>query len=297
MESVMRRIFQFSILCLAVGLVSGCTPDEVIPTEDIPTAGVRFIHAVPDTGALDFRPVDIVENSTFYGVAFRSTGQVFYKNARAGARHFKIFLTPDQNLSAAEQQAMAQTVVQDINVTLEAGHRYTFILWGFARPGSSPAMQLTIFDDDPGDPGAQVALRLVNAGAGLGAIDGFQYPRGTATGSSCPGGGTSPATPTWAAVAELSASAYVQTGPGRVCYRVTPAASGTTLFTDALALAGAPPNLVTGHQALPGTTQAGSAVSGFVVPASVVGSKAPQSLTTPTILFFWDRRPPNAPGF
>jgi hypothetical protein len=71
----------------------------------------------------------------------------------------------------------------------------------------------------------------------------------------------------------------------------------TELFTDALALAGAPPNLVTGHQALPGTTQAGSAVTGFVLPPSVVGSQAPQTLTDPTILFFWDRRPPNQPGF
>lgn len=283
----MRRIFQFSILCLAVGLLYGCTPDEVIPTEDIPTAGVRFIHAVPDTGALDFRPVDIVENSTFYGVAFRSTGQVFYKNARAGARHFKIFLTPDQRLPAAEQQAMAQTVIQDINVTLEAGHRYTFILWGFARAGSAPAMQLAILDDDPGDPGDQVALRIVNAAAGLGAIDGSYYATG----------GQIPATPTWTAVPELSASTYVMTAPGTYLYNVRPAGGATDLFADATALAGAPPNAVTGHQALPGTTQAGSAVTGFVFPASVVGSKAPQSLTTPAILFFWDRRPPNPPGF
>ncbi|HEX9892638.1 MAG TPA: DUF4397 domain-containing protein, partial [Gemmatimonadales bacterium] len=256
-----------------------------------------FIHAVPDTGALDFRPVDIVENTTFYGIAFRSTGQAFYKNSRAGARHFKIFLTPDQNLPAEQQQAMAQTVVQDINVTLEAGHRYTFILWGYSRAGSSPAMQLTILDDNPGDPGSQVALRLVNAGAGLGAVDGFQYARGTATGTSCPGGGTPAETATWTGLAELTASAYVQTAPGTKCYRVTPAGSGTTLFADAMALAGAPPNTVTGHQALPGTTQAGSAVSGFVVPRSVLGSKAPQTLTTPTIIFLWDRRPPNSEGF
>ncbi len=293
----MRRVFQFSILCGAVGLLIGCVPDEEIITEDIPTAGVRFIHAVPDTGALDFRPVDIVENTAFYGVAFRAAGQVFYKNARAGQRHFKIFLTPNQNLPAAQQQAMANTVVQDINVELEAGHLYTFILWGYARAGSSPAMNLTILDDDPGDPGSQVALRLVNAGAGLGALDGFQYARGTDAGTACPGGATPPTTASWTAVAELTASPYITTDPGTKCDRVTPAGTATALFSDAMALAGAPPNLVTGHQALPGTTQAGSAVTGFVFPPSVVGSAAPQALTTPGILFVWDRRPPNPEGF
>jgi hypothetical protein len=292
----MRRVFQLSILCVA-GLMIGCTPDEVIPTEDIPTAGIRFIHAVPDTSAFDFRPVDIVENTAFYGVAFRSNAQVFYKNARAGERHFKVFLTPDQNLPAAQQQAMAATVVQDISVTLEPGHLYTFILWGYSRTGSTPGMQLTILDDDPEDPGNQVALRIVNAATGLGDIDGYQYARGGDAGTACPGGATPPVAPTWASVPELTASAYVNVDPGLKCYSVTLAGDVTPLFTDALALAGAPPNTVTGHQALPGTTQAGSAVTGFVLPASVVGSKAPQTLTTPTILFVWDRRPPNPPGF
>ncbi|HET9513055.1 MAG TPA: DUF4397 domain-containing protein [Gemmatimonadales bacterium] len=292
----MRLVLSFSILCGA-GLMIGCAPDEVIPTEDITTAGVRFIHAVPDTGALDFRPVDIVENTAFYGVSFRSNAQVFYKNARSGERNFKIFLTPDRNKSAAEQQQMASTVVQDINVTLEPGRLYTFILWGYARTGSTPAMQLTVLEDNPSDPGSQVALRIVNAGVGLGDIDGYQYARGPDTGTSCPGGAPPPAAPTWASVPEMAASSYITVDPGLKCYRVTLAGDVTELFTDALALAGAPPNLVTGHQAIPGTTQAGSAVTGFVLPPSVVGSQAPQTLTAPTILFFWDRRPPNQPGF
>ena len=83
----MRRILPISVLCLAAGVLNACRPEEVVLTENIPTAGVRFIHAVPDTGAMDFRPVDIVENSQFYGIAYRPTNNVFYKNARAGARH------------------------------------------------------------------------------------------------------------------------------------------------------------------------------------------------------------------
>ena len=62
----MRRILQLSTLCLAAGVVSACKPEEVVTTPKQPTAGVRFINAVPDTGAtfgLDFRFVDVVENS------------------------------------------------------------------------------------------------------------------------------------------------------------------------------------------------------------------------------------------
>ncbi len=279
----MRRFSQLSMLVLAAGAINACKPEEVIITEDIPTAGVRFVHAVPDTGSLDFRPVDIVENSDFYGIAFRSTVNVFYKNARAGARNYRIFLTPNLNLPAEQQQAMASTVIADIPVTLEAGRLYTFILWGFARAGSSPAMRLTIVNDDPADPGSQVALRVINAAAGLGAIDASQYATG----------GTVPATPTWAAVPELSASAYVTAATGTKLYNVRQAGSATNLFTDATALAGTAATI--DINAIPGTTVAGSAVSGIVLPRSVAGSQA-ASFTTPGIIFVWDRRPPRAPG-
>ena len=206
----MRRFLQLSVLCLAAGVVNACTPETVIKTEDIPTAGVRFVNAVPDTGAVDFRPVDIVENSTFYGIAFRGTGQLYYKNARAGSRHFRIFMAnTDLSLPAATQQAIASTVVKDTTVTLEAGHRYTFILWGYSRTGSTPAMKLEMIDDNPADPGAQVALRIVNAAptlGGGGAIDGRQYPSS----------GAPPAGATWANVAPMTVSAYVAAPAGAI---------------------------------------------------------------------------------
>ena len=273
----MRRILQVSVLCLAVGVLNACTAEEVIVTEDIPTAGVRFVHAVPDTGAMDMRPVDIVENSTFYAVGFRGTTLLYYKNARAGARHFRIFM-------AGSTAAIASTVVKDTTFTLEAGHRYTFIMWGFARTGSTPGMKLDIIDDNPADPGAGVALRLVNAAAGLGALDGRQYPATP---------GTLPPTATWAAVPALSASAYVAAPVGSIKYNVQPAGGGTALFTDPTALAGSAATV--DLEALPGTTVAGSAVSGIVFPRSVLGSQA-ANFTTPGIIFVWDRRPPRAPG-
>lgn len=280
----MRRIYQLSMLCLAAGVVNACKPQENFTSEDIPTAGVRFLNFVPDTGAVDFRPVDIVENSSAYAVGFRSTTLAFYKNAKAGQRHFRVFMSVSSfsQLPAEQQIAIASTVLADTTVTLEAGHRYTFVLWGFSRSTGTSRMKLTVFDDNPADPGTQVALRLVNAGAGLGAIDGRQYP---ATGA--------PGAVTWANVAELTASAYVSAATGSIKYNIQPAGGGTALFTDPTAIAGAAATV--DLDPIPGTTVAGSAVSGFVVPRSVAGSGA-VNITTPGIIFLWDRRPPRPAG-
>ena len=297
----MRRILSFSMLGLAAGVVTACAPEKFTLTEDIPTAGIRFVNAVPDTGAMDLRPVDIVENSHFYEVTFRSTSLLYYKPARAGQRHFKIFMAVTAGmrtvLNAAAQAAHASTVVQDIDVNLEAGKRYTFIIWGNMRTGSTPAKQFTILTDDPTDPASQVALRIINTTSA--AIDGKQYPST----------GTAPGTPTWPNVAAFSASSYVQAPIGTIRYNVTPAGGGANLFTDATALAGQPavgpggkvcppdPSNFCDQDALPGTTVAGSAVSGIVfprsgIPAGTTATGFGANFTTPGIVFVWDRRPP-----
>jgi len=71
----MRSIFRASVLCLVVVAGGACNPDEVISTENIPTGGVRFINAVPDTGAsygMDFRFIDLAENNAQFRVPFRN---------------------------------------------------------------------------------------------------------------------------------------------------------------------------------------------------------------------------------
>ena len=55
----MRRIYQLCTLGVAAGVMGACAPDQVVTTPVVPTAGVRFINAVPDTGAMDFRFVDM----------------------------------------------------------------------------------------------------------------------------------------------------------------------------------------------------------------------------------------------
>ena len=163
----MRRMVQLSLLCLATG-VSACSPDKVVTTEDIPTAGLRFINAVPDTAGafgLDFRFVDLPESNAHFRIPFRNNPAtaggvtastlVQYKNARAGQRRFRIFLSDSL-------QSVASIVLKDSTLNLEAGKNYTALLWGNARSSGADRMRLTIIEENVADPGANVALRVIN---------------------------------------------------------------------------------------------------------------------------------------
>lgn len=305
MESLylMRRILKLSLTCLAAGAVTACEPDTVITTEVLPYAGVRFINAVPDTAAMDFRFVDIVESNPHWGIAYRNnvvtsggvpaSTLVQYKGAREGQRHFRIFMNGGCSETACDM-SYASTVVKDTTVTLVAGRNYTAILWGYANPGragapaglpaGAPAMRLDFFEETVPDPGASVALRVANATAV--AIDAEAHTAAAASG-----------TDTWSAVPALTFSSYVTVAPGTYRYTVTNAGSATTLFAATTALIGTP--AVTAapgpFDAQPGTSVAGSAVTGIVFPRTVSGTQAP-NVTVPSISFVWDRRPPRPPG-
>lgn len=295
----MRRIVQFSVVCLAVGAATACSKlDEMVTAETIPTAGLRFINAVPDSAGsfgLDFRFVDIVESNSHFRIAFRNnpvssggvtaSSQIEYKNTKAGQRRFRIFLNDTL-------QSIASTVIKDTTINVEANHLYSVWMWGNGRSTGADRMRLTVVDETVADPGTQVALRVINATSS--AIDVRQYVSGAAR----------PAAATWANVAPYSASSYVTAAPNRIMYNVQPAGGGTALFADGLALIGAPAFSSAGAagkidtEALPGTTIAGSAVTMIVFPRSTAGSKAPQTATfaVPAGSFMWDRRPPRPPG-
>jgi len=291
-EYFMQRFSRISVLGVgALVALGACAPDAVVPTEDIPTGGVRFINAVPDSAGsfgLDFRFIDQVESNHHFRISFRNTptttagvtgaSTVQYKGARAGNRNFRVFLNDTL-------QSIASTVLKDSSLTVTAGENQSVIMWGPARLGQ---MKLSVIKETVADPGAKVALRVVNATGD--AIDVSTFVDG----------GTAPATPTWAAVPAYSASSYVLVDPARIRYRVRLAGSGTNLFADALALVGAPATSTAGPAGkldidpLPGTTVAGSAVSLVVFPRSTAGSKAPQTAAfqVPAGAFMWDRRPP-----
>lgn len=286
----MRRILQLSALCIVAGTAAACgTPATEVQNPVPPMAGVRFINAVPDTGGsfgLDFRFVDIVENSDAFRITFRNNPQtsagvtaaaaVQYKAAQPGARHFRIFL--DDTL-----QNVASTVLEDSTMTLQANHLYTVLLWGNARSTGADKMKLTVIDETVADPGSNVALRVINTTGNP--IDVREYAT------------TLPAAATWAAVPGYSISSYVTTPPATLKFNVQPAGGGTNLFTDITAIPGQPAGTATAGctvgvdcTSTPGTLVAGSAVTLIVFPPSVAGSKA-ASFTTTGGAFVWDRRP------
>jgi hypothetical protein len=295
----MRRFFKVSMLCLAAGVVGACRPDEVIQTENIPTAGLRFLNAVPDTLPMDFRFIDRVESNAHFRIAFRnnpvSAGSgaaavvastfVQYKNARAGTRDYRVFLNDTSS-------SVATFVVDEGQLTLEQDRLYTFLIWGYGdpagpnRPPNAPPMRVDFFEETVTVPTDQVALRVINAT--MNAIDVRHREWDQAT----------PGAPTWANIAPLSISAYVNVPPDTMVFNVQPAGGGTTLFADARALIGTPPNYSGARlpsnpnvflpcggtdqpkcdtEATPGTTIAGSAITAIVFPGSVACSKAPQT--------------------
>jgi hypothetical protein len=198
--------------------------------------------------------------------------QIQYKPARAGSRHFRIFLSDSS-------QAVASVVLKDSTINIESGKNYTVMLWGNARSTGADKMKLSVWEENVADPAAQVALRVINATSSP--IDARQY---VST-------GTVPANPTWANVAPFTASTYVTAAPGQFRFNVQPAGGGTALFADPLALIGTAATV--DIEAIPGTAVAGSAVTAIVFPRSVAGSKAPQTAAfqVPAVSFMWDRRP------
>ena len=123
----MRRILDLSVLCLVGGLVSGCLPAGVTDSEVIPTAGVRFINAVPDTGGafgLDFRFIDIVENSDTYRATFRNnpitsanvtaSSNIQYKNAKARVMELGDQMIKDARSRYAATRPENRNLIDDI---------------------------------------------------------------------------------------------------------------------------------------------------------------------------------------
>lgn len=277
----MRRVF---LVCAGAVAVAACRPEAVIKSEDIPTAGVRFINALPDSAGafgLDMRFVDLVENNAQFRVTFRNnpltsggvvaSAQTQFLPARAGKRHFRIFL--DDTLPS-----IASTVLKDTTVQLDAGKNYTAILWGEARLGT---MRLHFFEDVPADPAAQIAMRVINATNTP--IDVRAFVQGT----------TAPTTPTWPGVPAYSVSSFVTAATQIYTYNVRAAGSSTNMFPDLRALTGVAADPITGIAALPGTTTAGSAVTLVVFPRSTAGARTPQTsaFAVPAGAFMWDRRP------
>ena len=272
-----ERGLRISVVTALAALAGACDSEGgPFLAPDEPLAYTRFINAVPDTGAMDWRFIDAVANSPFaVGLAFR--GGTPYQGTNPGPRRLRIFPT-------SVEIAITSQIVIDTTLTFEVGKYYTIVHLGLTRAGQTPADHIKVFEDSPASIWTQIAFRVVNLGTGLNPLDVF------ATNTTAE---ATPSSALFTGVAYSAATSYSMRNPGTLAIRVT--ASGTT--TPVLANAAAPAGLaadpaLTGS-AVGGAGQAGSALSAFVFPRSVAGSRAPQTTAfqSPAIGYFVDRRP------
>ena len=276
------RPFRFSALCVVLGAGTSCHGDAVTTSPVIPMGAIHFVNAVPDTVKMDFRVVDMVSNAGLFGAAFRSAS-MFYIGIEAGTRRLRVFYdTTDVTI--------AQTVFSDTSFAVVANQNYTFVEAGYARTGSVPGRTVMILADGATDPGAtNIGLRVVHVGAGLGALDVNVTRRPS---------DTLPTTPLVGNLTYGSLGAYL-------AIRADTAAAESLRVVVTAAATRAPAlvtlRLPTGVAGTPtvnpiaGARVVGSVLTVLVVPASVVGSPAPQggAFAAPSGVVLVDRRPSN----
>jgi hypothetical protein len=263
---------------VAAGVLACDNGFDPIPMETVPLAAVRFINAVPDTMALDYRFVDHLSNAGFFDAAFRAN-QAQYQPVEAGSHTFRAFLS-------STDVTIAQQFVNETTFDFAEGGRYTVIHAGYLRSGQTPAATVTVATDDAPTPAAgRVALRALNLAGPLGAVDVFVGEDATADQPPS-------ATATWTGVAFGTFTPYVELDTAGL--RVAATATGTTtplVVANTAAPAGA---AATGTSSpITGVRIAGSVITVVVLPPSVAGSMAPQGFTTPGFVFLNDRRPPD----
>ncbi|HVT40506.1 MAG TPA: DUF4397 domain-containing protein [Gemmatimonadaceae bacterium] len=268
---------------LSAVAVAACsdTNKKGIVAVNPPLAFVRYFNAVGDTLPFDFRPIDQIEFSTpFLAVPYRAIGLGNFQGYEAKSRHIRVF--PN-----SLDLATTSSVIFDTTMTLTAGSYYTFLHTGYTRTGASPRVSMTVMTDVFPTPGANIALRAINVGPDLGAVD--IYVTATAT-------DPLPAAPTFAGVAFKSATPYITLPPGPAVLRVF--AAGTT--SPAIATVTAAPGTAGTPTSNPiaGANVAGSVLTAMVYSKAVPGSKAEITAgsgvnTAPSLVVWIDRSPPN----
>jgi hypothetical protein len=250
-----------------------------------PAALVRFINAVVDTGTVDLRFVDRVENlPTMQGVAFRGASGVFQR-VEPGNRMARVFVNSTDPVTT-------QIRLVDTTLTLNANERYTLL---YAGRASGNQDRLAVVDEPetlPAPTGSTIAIKILHAATGTGNVDVYIAPADT---------GANNVDPIMNAVAIvrnvpfLSNSAYVTvptrpTGASsRYQFAVTAAGSPTILFSGRPNLPGAPSTVSTTGPS-PGVTIAGSVLTAVVMPASIAGTRQSTSGTqTPTVMLLIDK--------
>src|SRR5437773_5060038 len=121
--------FRLSLSLALAGSAAACHPDAVTNSPIVPSAGINFANAVPDTNKMIFRVVDIPANAVLAGATFRSANN-YPIGITAGTRRIRVFFDTTDVM-------LAQTVLIDTTYTFVQDQHYSFLAAGFARAGKT----------------------------------------------------------------------------------------------------------------------------------------------------------------
>lgn len=273
---------------VSLAALGACSDDEGVTDVTLqPAALVRFINAVPDTGTVDLRFIDKVENlPTLLGVAFRAHSGG-YQRVAPGARPTRVF--PNSN-----DPKLTQIMLVDTTVTLSEGQHYTLVYVGRAA-GNQDRLAVLVDPPTPTPPAGNIAINVLNASVALtGPVDIYVAPAtSTTVGNADP---IANAVTVVKNVAFLGRSAYVNipvrptTGTPLYQFVVTAAGSTTPIFSAIPNLPGIPTPTGQLFGPQPGVQISGSVLTAVIAPGSVVGTRQSTSANqTPTVVLWADK--------
>jgi hypothetical protein len=162
---------------------------------------------------------------------------------------------------------------------LPAATRITLLVTGSARAGT---VALWMIDDgSTPPPDGQIGVRLINTAPGI--INGYLVATPT---TALPGSAT------FSALGTLARSAYVNRALGPAAVLVTDVGSTTI---NASSAGPASPATLTGEKPAAGVSSTGTVFSVYYFAPGAAGS-ANAAVTTPTMIWFVDRNPCDAPA-
>lgn len=261
------RLTRLALLIAGLSTLSACGSDDISSPNLPPTASVRFINAVTDTGSVDIAMIDQVDLAPYAKpLAFRAG--TAYQLAEAKARRIRVFPT---SLNAA----VTSQFMHDTTITFTAGEKVTLLLTGSAR---ARTVRFVVIPDNPeAPPAGQISARLVNASGAP--VNGYVV---TTVADPITGA------PAFGSVAPLTASPYINRPTGAAALRATDV--GSTTATASLAGPAAPAPLPGDVFPAAGVGNAGTKFSVYFFPRGVAGS--PQNaVTAPSVVWFVDRNP------
>lgn len=227
------RVWHVGTALLAV---VACSDDPVSTVVSPEASGaIRWVNAVPDTVAMDYRFISYPSNASEPSLGFRSQSGN-WRIIPAGSHRVRVFFT--NTTAAGTAPAVVSQIFIDTSLTLVANAKYTAVHYGYTKAGASPKHRLIMVEDVlPTVPDGQVAFRLINAAPAFGAVN-LYATLGTATGGAATG------TPIFSNVAAGAVTQWVNvpvaTGSDATTYRLTATAPGSTAaVADALAPVGA----------------------------------------------------------